>query len=60
MLLNKGHEGRFDLLTNQRRVTPPATAARVDQLIEARAWNDAALALVELELPRGTLLPSRW
>jgi hypothetical protein len=44
-------EGRFDLLTNQRRLTPPATAARIDQLIEARAWNDAALALVELELP---------
>ena len=43
-------EGRFDLLTNQRRLTPP-TAARIDQLIEARAWNDAALALVELELP---------
>ena len=44
-------EGRFDLLTNQRRLTPPPTAARIDQLIEARAWNDAALALVELELP---------
>ena len=42
-------EGRFDLLTNQRRLTPPPTAARIDQLIEARAWNDAALALVELE-----------
>ena len=44
-------EGRFDLLTNQRRLTPPPTAARIDQLIEAGAWNDAALALVELELP---------
>jgi len=44
-------EGRFDLLTNQRRLTPPSSAARIDQLIEARAWNDAALALVELELP---------
>ena len=42
-------EGRFDLLTNRRRLTPPPTAARIDQLIEARAWNDAALALVELE-----------
>jgi hypothetical protein len=51
MLLNKEHEGRFDLLTNQRRLTPPATAARIDELIEARAWNDAALTLVELELP---------
>jgi hypothetical protein len=30
-------DGRFDLLTNQRRLTPPATAARIDQLIEARA-----------------------
>ena len=44
-------DGRFDLLTNQRRLTPPPTAARIDQLIEAGAWNDAALALVELELP---------
>jgi hypothetical protein len=26
-------------------------AARINQLIEAGAWNDAALALVELELP---------
>ena len=26
-------------------------ATRIQQLIEARAWNDAALALVELELP---------
>src|SRR6476659_10952614 len=43
--------GRFDLLTNQRRLTPPPTAARIDQLIEARAWDDAALALIELELP---------
>src|SRR6476619_5758672 len=51
MLLNKEHEGRCDLLTNQRRLTPPATAARIDELIEARAWNDAALTLVELELP---------
>jgi hypothetical protein len=25
--------------------------ARLDQLIEARAWSDAALALIELELP---------
>ena len=27
------------------------TAARLDQLIEAGAWSDAALALIELELP---------
>ena len=26
-------------------------AARIDQLIEAGAWDDAALALIELELP---------
>lgn len=26
-------------------------AARIDQLIEASAWSDAALALIELELP---------
>src|SRR6476660_9094164 len=26
-------------------------SARIEQLIEARAWNDAALALVELEQP---------
>lgn len=28
-----------------------AKAARLDQLIEARAWSDAALALIELKLP---------
>ncbi len=26
-------------------------AARIDQLIDASAWSDAALALIELELP---------
>jgi hypothetical protein len=30
----------------------PAAKARVDRLIESRAWTDAALALVELELPQ--------
>jgi hypothetical protein len=30
---------------------PAEKAARIDQLIEAGAWSDAALALVELELP---------
>lgn len=30
---------------------PAVNAARIDQLIEAGAWSDAALALVELELP---------
>jgi hypothetical protein len=28
-----------------------ARAARLDQLIQARAWSDAALVLIELELP---------
>jgi hypothetical protein len=32
-----------------------AAQARVDQLIEARAWTDAALALLELELPQWTV-----
>jgi hypothetical protein len=30
---------------------PAGKAARIDQLIDAGAWNDAALALIELELP---------
>jgi hypothetical protein len=30
---------------------PAEKAARIDQLIEAGAWSDAPLALVELELP---------
>ena len=30
-------------------------AARIDQLIAAGAWSDAALALIELELPAWTL-----
>jgi hypothetical protein len=30
----------------------PAAKARVDRLIEAGAWTDAALTLVELELPQ--------
>ena len=35
---------------------------RLDQLIEAGAWSDAALALIELELPAWKLrrLVSRW
>jgi hypothetical protein len=30
---------------------PAVKAARIDQLIEAGAWDEAALALIELELP---------
>jgi hypothetical protein len=30
---------------------PAGKAAQIDQLIEAGAWDDAALALIELELP---------
>jgi hypothetical protein len=30
----------------------PAAKARIDRLIESGAWTDAALALVELELPQ--------
>jgi hypothetical protein len=52
MLLNHEHECRFALLTDQPWLATRPTAARIDRLIEARAWNDAALALVELELPR--------
>ena len=33
------------------RLTPVARAAQIDNLIGARAWTEAALALVELELP---------
>jgi hypothetical protein len=64
MLLDPKHEGRFDWLTEQLRRAPAATpdlisstrlpavnATRVDQLIEVGAWTDAALALIELELP---------
>jgi hypothetical protein len=32
-------------------LTRAGRAARIDQLIEASAWSDAALALIELELP---------
>ena len=32
-------------------LTRVGKAARIDQLIEAGAWSDAALALIELELP---------
>ena len=34
-------------------------AARIDQLIEAGGWDDAALALIELELPAWKLRRSR-
>jgi hypothetical protein len=37
------------------RITMPscaAKAAKIDRLIESEAWTDAALALVELELPQ--------
>jgi hypothetical protein len=30
---------------------PAVTATRIDQLIEAGAWTDATIALIELELP---------
>jgi hypothetical protein len=33
---------------------------RVDRLIEAEAWTDAALALIELELPAWTLRRLIW
>ena len=35
--------------------TAPAAKARLDQLIESAAWTDAALTLLELELPTWTL-----
>jgi hypothetical protein len=34
-------------------------ATRVRQLIAAEAWTDAALALIELELPQWKLRPPR-
>ena len=33
-------------------------ATRIDQLIEARAWGEATLALIELELRRGSFVAS--
>lgn len=33
------------------RVLKTAGTARIDQLIEVGAWNDAALSLIKLELP---------
>jgi hypothetical protein len=37
------------------RMTMPAKAARIDRLIESEAWTEAALLLVELELPQWKL-----
>ena len=66
MSFHPKHEERFDALEAQLRRAPALTPelisnvivdasarlpARIDRLIEAGAWNDAALALVELELP---------
>jgi hypothetical protein len=36
--------------------TKSATAARLWRLIDAEAWNDAALALVDLELPHWSVV----
>jgi hypothetical protein len=45
---------RVVAVTCTRRTLPScaAKAARIDRLIEAQAWTEAALALVELELPQ--------
>jgi hypothetical protein len=41
----------FNVIVHACTRIPAEKAARIDQLIEAGAWSDAALALVELELP---------
>lgn len=38
-----------------RRLPPTARTARIERLIQFGAWTDAALALVELELPQWQL-----
>jgi hypothetical protein len=40
-----------DACTRLQVMKRAGKAARLDQLIEAGAWSDAALALIELELP---------
>jgi hypothetical protein len=37
------------------RITMPAKVARIDRLIASEAWTEAALLLVELELPHWRL-----
>jgi hypothetical protein len=39
------------LMSSRKPVPSPLTRPRVNQLIEAGAWADATLAMVELELP---------
>ena len=40
-----------DVIVHACTRLPAGKAARIDQLIEVGAWSDAALALIELELP---------
>ena len=47
--------GFIEAVCQRLRTAPAARAARIEQLIEAQAWTDAALALIELELPQWQL-----
>jgi hypothetical protein len=51
--LRRAHALTPDLMSDviTKAGTQPTRKARVNQLIEAGAWADAALAMVELELP---------
>lgn len=44
-----------DACTRLPQLGKSAKATRIDRLIDAGAWNEAALALIELELPGWTL-----
>ena len=55
--LRRDHALTPDLISNViegtrlPRIKRTGKVAQIDQLIEAGAWSDAALALIELELP---------
>jgi hypothetical protein len=58
--LRRAHAMTPDLMTDvigvaRRRFPlprPTETSARIERLIESQAWTDAALALIDLELPQ--------
>jgi len=55
--LRRAHALTPDLMSDviMKACTQPTHQARVNQLIEAGAWADATLAMVELELPSWNL-----
>ena len=55
--LRRAHALTPDLMSDviMKACTQPTHQARVNQLIEAGAWTDATLAMVELELPSWNL-----